>query len=117
MISGGVPASPDGAVALWPAWLDKGLDDGQSLMYQFPPGRTVGIVDVALPGISFSNRQTLMTYGGNAGQINIAPIPDSNRFVIVRAASAGGDGAIEDVEQSSIIVVQNFRELLKERVR
>lgn len=110
-----MPASPDGEVSLWPIWISSGTGDARSIVHQDPTQQPVKIVDVALPEIGFSNRGTLMRYGANNGEHAISAIPGTNRFVIVRGQDPGAGASQANVDR--IVVIEDFKERLKERVR
>jgi hypothetical protein len=74
-------------------------------------------VDVALPAIAFSNRRTLENISVNPGEKGFAPIPGTNRFVVIMTNGNGADAEEPPEVAQRVIVIRNFQELLKERVR
>lgn len=111
----GVPASPAESVAIWPEWLMSDTEGVQTLIYQDPALRTMSAVDVALPSIAFSNRRTIANISINSGDKSYAPIPGTNRFVVIMA-NDDRIAAAPSVARS-VVVIRNFQELLRERVR
>jgi serine/threonine-protein kinase len=113
----GVPVSPADSIGLWSDWLTSEREGVHTLIYQDPNLRNLNAVDVALPAIAFSNRRTLENISVNPGEKGFAPIPGTNRFVVIMTNGNGADAEEPPEVAQRVIVIRNFQELLKERVR
>jgi serine/threonine-protein kinase len=120
------PYPPDGSkrlvsnaseLALFPRWVRNGADSPLTLVYQVPTNGAAIAVDVTLPGLELGNRRTLFTYSGDRGTSQIDSIPGSDRFVISWSPGQGGSAADDSALPRRIVVVENWVEELKTRVR
>jgi hypothetical protein len=109
--------SEPGVDARQPVWLQG--EGSRRVSFQIPDSMTIEAVDVAVAGLTLSNRSFVVTYAGAPGARQAAGIPGTNDLLITWAPAAGGQAgeAAVVLYPGRIVVIENFTELLRQRVR
>jgi len=110
-------ASSADQVALFPRWARNGVDSPLTLVYQEPARGILQAVDISLPGLEFGNRRMLFPYAGTRANRQFDSIPGTDSFIVNWIEGLGIGAQANASEPDRIVVIQNWIEELKARVR
>jgi hypothetical protein len=107
--------SPD-IVALNPALTGNGIDKPMRLLYQAPAELELVTADITIPGFEIANRRTLFANVNRGIRRAFAPIPGSDRVLVIVPEALLAGGTMTATSPRDIIVVRNLFEELETRV-